>query len=97
MNVPAAIVILFLLLIGPLAIHFIEQNIEIYIFIIGIVATIIGSGFDRRLVLKASEEPILITLAVVIAGIVFSFSRHRLDQARSRLSCWRSFRASSPR
>jgi predicted cation transporter len=85
MNVPAAIVVLLLLLIGPLAIHFIEQNIEIYIFIIGIVATLMGSGFDRRLVLKASEEPILITLAVVIAGIVFSFSRHRLDRAFVRL------------
>jgi predicted cation transporter len=85
MNVPAAIVVLLLLLIGPLAIHFIEQNIEIYIFIIGIVATLMGSGFDRRLVLKASEEPILITLAVVIAGIVFSFSRHHLDRAFVRL------------
>lgn len=85
MNVPAAIVILLLLLIGPLAIHLIEQNIEIYIFIIGIVATLMGSGFDRRLVLKASEEPLLITLAVVIAGIVFSFSRHRLDRGFVRL------------
>jgi predicted cation transporter len=85
MNVPAAIVILLLLLIGPLAIHFIEQNIEIYIFIVGIVATLMGSGFDRTLVLKASEEPILITLAVVIAGILFSFSRHRLDRAFVRL------------
>ena len=85
MNVPAAIVILLLLLIGPIAIHFIEQNIEVYVFIIGIVATLLGSGFDRHLVLKAGEEPILITLAVVIAGILFSFSRHRLDRAFVRL------------
>jgi len=85
MNVPAGIVILLLLLIGPLAIHFIEQNIEVYVFIIGIVATLIGPGFDRHLVLKASEEPILITLAVIIAGILFSFARHRLDRAFVRL------------
>src|SRR5262249_49889029 len=85
MNVPAAIVILLLLLIGPLAVHFIEQNIEVYVFVIGIFATLMGSGFDRQLVLKAGEEPILITLAVVIAGILFSFSRHRLDLALVRL------------
>jgi len=85
MNVPAAIVILLLLLIGPIGIHFIEQNIEIYVFIIGIVATLVGPGFDRHLVLKAGEEPILITLAVIIAGILFSFFRHRLDRAFVRL------------
>jgi predicted cation transporter len=85
MNVPAAIVVLLLLLVGPIAIHFIEQNIEFYVFIIGIVATLVGSGFDRHLILTAGEEPIFITLAVVIAGILFSFSRHRLDRAFVRL------------
>ncbi|MBV8138777.1 MAG: DUF1646 family protein [Deltaproteobacteria bacterium] len=85
MNVPAAIVILLLLLSGPVAIRFIEQNLEVYVFIIGIVATLLGSGFDRHLVLKAGEEPILITLAVVIAGILFSLSRLRLDRAFLRL------------
>jgi predicted cation transporter len=85
MNVPAAIVILLLLLIGPIAIRFIEQNIEVYVFIIGIVATLMGSGFDWRLVLRAGKEPILITLAVVIAGILFSFARRRLDRAFARL------------
>jgi predicted cation transporter len=85
MNFPAAIVILILLLFGPLAVHFIEENIEAYIFIIGVVATLIGSGFDRHLVLKAAEEPTMITLAVVIAGIVFGFTRKRLDIVFARL------------
>jgi len=79
MNLPAAIVILVLLLFGPLAVHFIEENIEAYIFIVGIVATLIGSGFDSQLVLKAAEEPVLITVAVVVAGILFGFTRERLD------------------
>jgi predicted cation transporter len=85
MNAPAGIVILLLLLTGPLAIRFIEQNIEVYVFTIGIVATLMGSGFDRQLVLKAGEEPILITVAVIVAGILFSFSRHRLERAFVRL------------
>ena len=79
MNLPAAIIILVLLLFGPLAVHFIEENIEAYIFIVGIVATLIGSGFDSQLVLKAAEEPVLITVAVVVAGILFGFTRERLD------------------
>jgi len=90
MSPPAAIIILILLLVGPLAFHFIETNIEAYVFIIGVVATLIGSGFTRHLVAKAGEEPILITLAVVIAGILFGFTRERLDRAfehlRRRLS-----------
>ena len=85
MNVAAAIVILLLLLVGPIAIRFIERNIEAYVFLVGIFATLLGSGFDRDLVLTAAREPILITLAVVIAGILFSFFRHRLNRAFVRL------------
>ena len=85
MNFPAAIVILVLLLFGPLAVHFIEENIEAYIFVIGVLATLIGSGFDRVLVLKAAEEPVLITVAVVVAGILFGFTRERLDELFVRL------------
>ena len=80
MNFPTAIIILVLLLFGPLAVHFIEENIEAYILIIGVVATLLGSGFDRELVLKAAEEPVLITVAVVIAGILFGFTRVRFDR-----------------
>jgi predicted cation transporter len=85
MNFPAAIIILVLLLFGPLAVHFIEENIEAYIFIIGIVATLIGSGFNSQLVLKAAEEPIMITIAVVVAGVLFGFTRERLDGLFARL------------
>jgi predicted cation transporter len=79
MNLTAAIVILVLLLLGPLAVHFIEENIEAYVFLVGIVATLIGGGFTGHLLKKAAEEPILITLAVIAAGVVFGFARGRLD------------------
>ena len=85
MNLTAAIAILVLLLLGPLAIHFIEENIEAYVFIIGIVATLIGGGFTAHLLKKAAEEPVLITLAVIGAGVLFGFTRHRLDDIFSAL------------
>jgi predicted cation transporter len=80
MNQVAAVAILLLLLIGPLAVHFIEENIELYILVLGIVATALGNGFKRNLVLRALEEPIAITIAVVAAGIVFGMTGAGMDR-----------------
>ncbi len=85
MNLPAAIAILILLLFGPLTFHVIEENIEAYILVLGIVATLIGTGFDREIVVRAAEEPVLLTLAVIGAGTLFSFARERLDSLFARL------------
>ena len=85
MNLTAAIVILVLLLLGPLVVHAIEENIEAYIFVLGIAATLIGTGFDSHLVLQAVEEPIAITIAVIVAGILFGLLRERLDRLFERL------------
>jgi len=79
MNAGPAIIILILLLIGTLAAGFIEQNLEAYIFALGIVATLIGPGFERGLVLRAARAPVLITIAVVVAGVLFGLLRERLD------------------
>jgi predicted cation transporter len=85
MNLPEAIVILVLLLVGPLAIHAIERNLELYILTIGAVATLLGRGFSRELVIDALREPVLITVAVVVAGLAFGYSRARLDRIFGRL------------
>jgi predicted cation transporter len=85
MNLPAAIVVLVLLLLGPLAVHFIERNIEAYILALGVAATLIGSGFDRELVAEALGEPVKLTLAVIGAGLVFTYAREPLDRAFERL------------
>lgn len=79
MNPAAAIVVLCLMLFGPLLIHQIESNIEVYILGIGIVATLMAGGFERGVVAHALEEPILISVAVVAAGVAFSYLREYLD------------------
>jgi predicted cation transporter len=81
----AAIIIPVLLLLGPLTFGFIEENLEIYIFALGIAATLCGSGLGRDLILKTAREPIPIAAAVVVAGIVFSLCRERLDRIFTRL------------
>jgi predicted cation transporter len=85
MNIGAAILILVLLLLGPLAAGFIERNLEAYIFALGIVATLVGPGFQRDLVLKAAREPALITIAVIVAGVLFGLMRERMDSYFDRL------------
>lgn len=85
MNLQAAIVILVLLLLGPMLVHFIERNIEAYILVLGVIATLLAGGFSWHLVRHALTEPVLITIAVVAAGIGFGYSRPWMDRAFSRL------------
>ena len=68
MNHASALVILVLLLLGPLAISWIEHNIELYCLGLGILATILGAGFSRELVTEALREPVAISLAVIVAA-----------------------------
>jgi predicted cation transporter len=85
MNLAAGIVILVLLLFGPLAVRLVEENIEAYIFLLGLIATLIGPGFSYGLVWQASEEPLLIATAVIAAAILFGFTREALDTLFSRM------------
>ncbi|HYB89775.1 MAG TPA: DUF1646 family protein [Candidatus Binataceae bacterium] len=80
MSLPAAIGILILLLIGPIAVHRIERYVDLYILAVGIVATLLGGGFDLPLVKDALGEPVAITIAVIVAGILFSFMRGPIDR-----------------
>jgi len=81
MNHASALVILFLLLFGPLAITWIEHNIEIYCLGLGVLATILGAGFSRELVANVLHEPIAISIAVVVAALLFGWSGAWLDRS----------------
>jgi predicted cation transporter len=81
MNLPAAIIVMLLLLMGPLAIRWIERHIEVYVLAIGILATALSGGPSVKLIRDALSEPILITIAVLIAALIFRESRSKLDEA----------------
>src|ERR1700730_12008229 len=85
MNHASALVILVLLLFGPLAVSWIEHNIELYCLGLGILATILGAGFSRELISEALREPIAISIAVIIAALLFGWSGAWLDRAFSAL------------
>jgi predicted cation transporter len=85
MTVAAGLTILAFLLIGPLAVHFIERNIEIYCLLIGILAVSLGGMWSERLIRHALTEPLEISAAVVIAGLIFNYSRHHFDRVFARM------------
>jgi predicted cation transporter len=85
MNHASAVVILALLLFGPIAVTRIEHNLEFYCFGLGVLATILGAGFTRDLILDALHEPVAISIAVIVAAIVFGWVRPGLDRLFQRL------------
>ncbi len=60
-----------LVFILPLTLHKIEENLEIFLFGCGVLATSISRTWSGTLVLTALEDPIRITLAVLAAGLLF--------------------------
>jgi predicted cation transporter len=85
MNHVSALVILTLLLLGPLAVAKIEHNIELYCLALGVLATFLGTGFTRELILEALHEPVAISVAVIVAALLFGWTRPGLDRVFDRL------------
>lgn len=80
MNPAVALALIALLLVGPMVSHFIERNIEAYFFVLGLAAMTLAGAWDLSAVRDAAEEPIWITLAVIVVGIAFDATRGWLDR-----------------
>ncbi len=86
-------VIFLIVLIGPFLVRKIEHNLEAFLFSMGIIAITLDTAlldvsssdpgeilpnWNPRLIEKALLDPLEITLAVLIAGLVFHYGRGRL-------------------
>ncbi len=85
MHPAVALALISLLLVGPIASHFIERNIEAFFLVIGVAAMSLARAWEWPVVRHAAEVPIGITLAVIVAGIVFDRMRMAMDRAMTRL------------
>ena len=66
-------IILLLVLFLPFT-HFVEKNLEVFLFIMGIAAVIVSNVFSWQLVEEeALLHPISITIAVLVAGLIFKW------------------------
>lgn len=66
-------IILAIVLFVPFWIKKVEEELEIFLFIMGCISVTITSQWNISLLREALAEPIKITLAVFISGLLFSF------------------------
>ncbi|MEA3306532.1 MAG: DUF1646 family protein [Elusimicrobiota bacterium] len=71
-------VVVTLTLILPFSVKKVEEELEIFLFIMGVSAVTISGLWSGHLVKEALQEPIMISLAVLIIGFVFKNIRKYL-------------------
>jgi predicted cation transporter len=72
------VVIVGLVLVGPFLSKRVEKQLEAFLFVMGCLAVTISGLWSWHLVKEALVEPIKITLAVLIAGVIFRFIRPKV-------------------
>ncbi len=72
--------ILALVFILPFFLKKIEHNLEIFLFVMGVAAAYISGQFTSHLAREALQEPVSISLAVLVFGLLFKWSRKPFDR-----------------
>lgn len=58
----------------------VEGNLEIFLFIMGVASILVSQVLDRSLLQEAMKAPINITLAVLVAGLLFRWFRTPIEK-----------------
>jgi len=85
MAVAGLVVVFLVVLFGPVLLKPIEQNIEVFFLCVGAIAALIGGQWGPDLLHAAVTEPIALTLAVLLFGVVARLLRPTLDRGVKRL------------
>ncbi len=67
-------------LLGPILVKPIERNVEVFFLVAGSITCAVAGRFSYALVRSALREPIALTSAVLVFGIVFRLMQSRLDR-----------------
>lgn len=73
-------IILILVLFLPFSIKRVEENLEVFLFVMGLAAAFISGVFDKELLGKALTDPIKITIAVFVASLLFKWFKEPLER-----------------
>lgn len=65
-------------LILPFSVKKVEEELEIFLFTMGIISVTVSKMWSYHLIVDALKEPIPISLAVLIMGFIFKFTRKKL-------------------
>ena len=80
------VIILVLVLLLPFSVKRVEHNLEIFLFIMGISAATVSGMMNGHLIEKALVDPINITIAVLVAGLVTKWAQSPLEKLILSLS-----------
>lgn len=69
-----------LVLVLPFAVRVVEHNLEAFLLGVGTIAVTVSRAWSAHLVHEALREPVMITLAVLVAGLLFHYGRRPLDR-----------------
>jgi len=80
------LIILMLVLFLPFTVQKVERNLEVFLFIMGIAAASISGIMNEDLLKKALIDPIKITVAVLVAGLLTKWLHVQLEKSIQALS-----------
>lgn len=72
--------LILVVLLLPLTVHKVEENLEAFLFCCGLFAVTVSNTWSGHLIVTALEDPIKITLAVFIAGLLFKYCNKHLQK-----------------
>ncbi len=79
------IAILIIVLVLPFVFKKVEEELEIFLFIMGLLAVTVSGLWSLYLLKEALIEPVKITIAVLIAGIIFKYLQKPMDKNMNKI------------
>ena len=72
-------IIILLALFLPFTVHIVEKELETFLFVLGILAVTITGLWSWHLLEEALKEPVAISLAVLVTGLLFRKFKHQVN------------------
>jgi predicted cation transporter len=81
------LIILVLVLTLPFLVKKVEHNLEIFLFVMGLAATVVSGVLGKELIIEILENHFLymITAAVLLAGLLFKYFKESVDNAVNKI------------
>ncbi|OGS08215.1 MAG: hypothetical protein A2270_10305 [Elusimicrobia bacterium RIFOXYA12_FULL_51_18] len=83
--IPSLALIMALVLLLPFSIKRVEEELEIFLLVMGCAAMTLSGLWNRHIVKESFVEPINISIAVLVAGFMFRAGRNKIENAIERL------------
>lgn len=80
------LIIGFLVLLLPLTFSFVEKNLELFLFAMGLLASVISGVLNVPLFIQSTIDPINISIAVLVAGLLLKWFHSPLEKMISGVS-----------